>query len=102
MVIYNKIVRDKIPEIMLEKGEKPNIEILDNERYIKELDKKLNEEVKEYQESKEIEELADIMEVIYAISNARGCSEEQLNSKRSEKLKKRGGFKKRLFLISKE
>lgn len=102
MIKYNKLVRDKIPEIMLEKGEKPNTEILDNERYLEELDKKMNEEVKEYQESKDIEELADIMEVIYAISKARGYSEENLNNIRKEKLNKRGGFEERLFLISKE
>lgn len=99
---YNKLVRDKIPEIMERRGEAASICILDEKRYIEELDKKLNEEVQEYQESKDIEELADILEVIYAVCNAKSISFERLQKIREEKFEKRGGFSKKIFLISKE
>ena len=67
MTIYNKLVRDKIPEIMLSKGETPITKILDNVEYIAFLEKKLDEEVAEYHNSQDIEELADILEVVYAL-----------------------------------
>lgn len=62
------------------------------------LDEKLNEELLEYQESKDIEEIADILEVIYAIANARGYSVVQLEQIRKKKADKRGGFEKKIFL----
>lgn len=96
--IYNKLVRDLIPEIIKETGKLCNTEILSDEMYIKMLDEKLNEEILEYQESKDIEEIADILEVIYAISNARGYSVIQLEQIRKEKADKRGGFEKKIFL----
>lgn len=102
MEIYNKLVRDKIPEIMKNKGEKAVTRILPHESYLSELDKKLNEEFREYQESKDIEELADIIEVIYSISEAKGCSVDELHKIRELKKQQRGGFKDRIFLISKE
>ena len=64
MKIYNKLVRDNIPEIMIKNKAKPVTRILSDEEYLIELNKKLLEEVKEYLESGEIEELADIEEVI--------------------------------------
>lgn len=102
MEIYNKLVRDKIPEIIKNKGEKTVTQILSQERYLSELDKKLNEEVKEYQESRDIEELADIIEVIYSICEARECSIDELHKIRGLKKQQRGGFDDRIFLISKE
>lgn len=98
MKIYNKLVRDKIDEIMIEKGVKPVTRILSNEEYLKELNKKLLEEVNEYLESKEVEELADIEEVIIAILEAKNISRENLEEIRQSKVKKRGAFKRRLFL----
>ena len=98
MKIYNKLVRDKIDEIMIEKGANPVTRILSNEEYLKELDKKLLEEVNEYLESKEVEELADIEEVILAILEAKNISKDNLEEIRQSKVKKRGGFKRRLFL----
>ena len=98
MKIYNKLVRDKIEDIMIEKGAKPVTRILSNEEYLKELDKKLLEEVKEYLESKEVEELADIEEVIIAILEAKNISRENLEEIRQTKVKKRGAFKRKLFL----
>ncbi len=55
-----KLVRDKIPQIITDAGKKPITEILDQERYLEELDKKLEEEVAEYQADKSIEEMADV------------------------------------------
>lgn len=59
---YNKLVRDKIPEIIESKGDECTLEILNDDRYIEMLDKKLNEELAEYQTDKTLEELADLLE----------------------------------------
>jgi predicted house-cleaning noncanonical NTP pyrophosphatase (MazG superfamily) len=99
---FRKLVRDKIPDIIRQQGETPRIEILSDDAYLTELDKKLFEEMEEYQGSKEPEELADILEVIYAICTARGYSVDELYKMREEKLNKRGGFSKKIFLVSKE
>lgn len=97
--IYNKLVRDKIPEIIEADGKTCTTEILSDEQYIKMLDEKLNEELAEYQESKDIEELADMLEVMYAIATARGYSQEQLETIRKQKADKRGGFEKKILLL---
>jgi len=102
MILYNKLVRDKIPEIIKTGGENPIVTVLDKTEYIEALNKKLIEEVNEYQESKDIEELADILEVICAICETKEISFEQLQSLQAQKRKKRGGFSKRLFLIGKD
>lgn len=64
---YNKLVRDRIPEIIAAQGQKPIIRVMDDKEYISSLEKKFDEEVAEYHESKELEELADVLEVIYAL-----------------------------------
>lgn len=97
---FNKLVRDKIPDIIRNQGEIPSIKVLSEDEYIIELEKKLSEEVNEYQESKEIEELADILEVIYAICKVKKCSITELDKIRKEKLDKRGGFSNKYFLVS--
>jgi predicted house-cleaning noncanonical NTP pyrophosphatase (MazG superfamily) len=96
--IYNKLVRNKIPDIIALDDKTCTTEILSDEQYLIMLDKKLNEECAEYQESKSIEELADILEVMYALSIARGYSIEELESVRKEKADKRGGFDKKILL----
>ena len=73
-ITYNKLVRDRIPEIIEKSGNKCIIEILSNEEYIEMLDKKLDEELAEYHKVENIEELADLLEVIYACAQARGYS----------------------------
>lgn len=98
---FKKLVRDKIPDIIRQQGEIPSVRILSDDEYLLELEKKLSEEVREYQESKEIEELADILELIYAICEAKNYSISELNRIREEKLNIRGGFLKKYFLISK-
>ena len=95
---HNKLVRDKIPEIIEKAGKKAYTHILSEEEYITELDKKLNEECAEYQADKNIEELADMLEVMYAIAEARGWSVSELETVRREKAEKRGAFEKRIFL----
>ena len=92
-----KLVRDKIPAIILADGKKPMTRILDTEEYLEELDKKLNEEIAEYQADKSIEEMADVLEVLFAICEARGHSVEELMAVRAEKREKRGGFEERIF-----
>lgn len=98
MKIYNKLIRDKIPEIIKNDGNMCETNVLNNKEYLKELNKKLYEELKEYNESGEIEELADLTELIYAIAEFKGCSIEEFNNMRINKREKRGRFKKRLFL----
>jgi len=98
MIRYNKLVRDKIPEIIEQSGKECTVEVMDDETYIKYLDQKLNEELAEYQEDKALEELADLLEVIYAVVKARGYSMEELESCRRQKIEKRGGFEKKLLL----
>lgn len=100
MLSYNKLVRDKIPEIIEASGKKCEIQVLNDETYLEMLDKKLGEEVKEYQESHEVEELADILEVIYALAQARSVSKEQLEEIRKAKADKRGSFEKKILLKS--
>ena len=96
--IYNKLVRDLIPEIIEKSGKKCSIEILDDEEYIKAIDAKLDEELAEYHKDKNVEELADLLEVIYAAVRARGYSLEDLESIRAAKVQERGAFDKRILL----
>lgn len=95
---YNKLVRDKIPQIIEADNKVCEKEILSDEEYTKMLDEKLNEECAEYQESKSIEELADILEVVYSIANKKGYSIEMLEKIRKEKADKRGGFSAKILL----
>ena len=102
MTLYNKAIRDKIPEIISESGKKFNIKHLDDESFLAELEKKLVEEVNEYTESKDVEELADLLEVIYRISELRGVNCDELDKTRKDKAEKRGKFDSNLFLIDAE
>ena len=98
MRIYNKLVRDNIPDIIKNQGEKPYVSVLDDKRYNTQLRKKLKEEVREYLISEEIEELADIIEVVEAIANHKGSSLEKVLEIKEKKAVKNGKFEKRLFL----
>jgi predicted house-cleaning noncanonical NTP pyrophosphatase (MazG superfamily) len=97
-IIHNKLVRDKIPEIIVQSGKKAVCRTLSDSEYIEQLDRKLNEECAEYQADKSIEEMADVLEVLYAIAKARGYSVGELERIRSEKAAKRGGFAEKIFL----
>ncbi len=95
---YNKLVRDRIPEIIEAGGKRCVCATLSEEEYLTRLDEKLNEELSEYQESKSMEELADLLEVIRAVAAARGSSIEEVEAIRRDKAAKRGGFEKKLLL----
>lgn len=96
---YNKAIRDKIPEIISQSGNECNVKILSDEQFLKKLEEKLTEEVLEYRESKSLEELADILEVINRILEIKGIPKEKLEEIRIMKKDERGGFDKNLFLI---
>ena len=95
---YNKLVRDKIPEIMESQGKNFSTRILNEDEYRIELNRKLQEEVKEYIEDNNVEELADIVEVVYGILDSMGVSVDKFEKVRNEKVEKRGAFKKHIFL----
>ncbi len=101
-MIYNKLVRDKIPEIIRSQGETPNVRILEDAEYSLQLDKKLDEEVGEFHRERNLQELADILEVVLALSENLGYTREQLMEEYRRKHDSRGGFRQRIFLISKE
>jgi len=102
LIKYNKVIRDKIPEIIADSGKKYTLKQLDDTSFLSELEKKLIEEVNEYTESKDVEELADLLEVIYRISELRGVNSDELDEIRKEKAEKRGKFDDNLFLIDAE
>ena len=95
---YNKLVRDQIPEIIESSGNTCVTEILSDEDYLKMLDAKLDEELAEYHKDQNLEELADLLEVIRACAVARGYTIEELERVRAEKTAKRGGFEKKILL----
>lgn len=97
-ITYHKLVRDKIPEIIEAQGKTCKVRTLSDDEYLKMIDAKLDEELAEYHEDQNIEELADLMEVIYAAAKARGYSVEELEKVRAQKAEKRGAFEKKLLL----
>lgn len=99
MKTYNKLVRDKIPQIIRQSGKECRLKVLNDEEFLYYLEKKLEEEFKEYMESKEILELADMVEVIYAILDAKGIDIDDFERSRKAKRENRGGFDERIFLI---
>ena len=101
--VYNKLVRDKIPEaIEKTEGRTANYKILNDKEYLQELDRKLFEEAHEFVEEHSVEELADLMEVISAIMNARGLSLEEVEIARKTKSNKKGKFDDKIYLIDVE
>lgn len=96
--VYQKLVRDRIPEIIEADGKTCVIETLSDSRYLEMLDAKLAEELAEYQGSKSLEELADLLEVMRAVVQARGWTWEQLEQVRQEKSAQRGCFEKKILL----
>ena len=96
---YNKAVRDRIPEIIQKDGHSCNVKKLSDEEFLEHLERKISEEVAEYQSDKNPEELADILEVIYRVAQLKGVSKEELEKIRIKKSEERGGFDKNLFLI---
>jgi predicted house-cleaning noncanonical NTP pyrophosphatase (MazG superfamily) len=106
MPIYNKLVRDRIPEIIESTGKKFSTRILNNEEYITELKKKSFEELQEYVQvtnnEDAIEELADLLEIIHTLAEYHGSSIQMIEEVRKVKAEKRGGFKEKIFLLEVE
>lgn len=101
MKIYNKLVRDKIPEIIAKDNGKTCVtRIMDNEEYLSALNSKLQEELKEYLNSNDVEELADLEEVLRAILDVKRISYDEFEAVRKEKAEKRGAFKEKILLES--
>lgn len=101
-MIHNKLVRDRIPEIIEKSGKTPVTRMLDAEEYRAELRRKLTEETNEYLESGELEELADILTVLRALCRADGHTIDELEAAYDRKLEARGGFEERIYLIRTE
>lgn len=100
--IYNKLVRDNIPEIIVGNGGNPFTRVLDDSEYKAELEKKLNEEYQEVlgttTSDDRVEELADMLEIIEALAKLEGKSLDDVIEVAKEKRSKRGGFSKKIFL----
>lgn len=94
----NKLVRDNIPNIIEQKGDKPDFVILDSYDYYNELKKKLSEELTEFNESDDILELCDLVEVISAILDYRNINGKEFEEMRSKENKTNGKFKDKIFL----
>ncbi|MFQ6724462.1 MAG: hypothetical protein ACLRFE_03955 [Clostridia bacterium] len=95
---YGKLVRDRIIEIIKANGENPIYHTLSDDEYLDELHKKLFEEANEFIENDDPEELADLMEVIYAIAKHKNINMEEVEKERVKKREKRGGFEDKIYL----
>ncbi len=100
MKIYNKLVRDRIPEIITSDNCSCVTRIMEDDEYLESLNSKMQEELKEYLESGEVEELADLEEVLRAILDFKKVSYADFEKIRNNKVEKRGAFKKKIFLES--
>ncbi len=105
--IYNKLIRDKIPQIIKKNNQKGDFEKLNKKEFQKALLKKLEEETKEVIEAKDnkeelINEISDIYEIIDAMIESFNLNKKEIIQKQKDKRRKRGGFKERIFLKSVE
>ncbi|MBC8059701.1 MAG: nucleoside triphosphate pyrophosphohydrolase [Clostridiaceae bacterium] len=98
MKIYNKLVRDLIPQVIANSGRQFSAHWASKEQFPKLLEEKLMEEVNEYLEDKNLEELADVLEVLVALAGTLGYAEEELFEKRKQKKEERGGFSEGIVL----
>lgn len=95
---YDKLVRDRIPEIIGANGKRSAVRTLTDAEYMQRLDQKLVEELTEYQESGDLDELADLVELVQTITAHRGMSWDAFEAMRAHKREERGGFGARLLL----
>lgn len=106
MPVYNKLVRDLIPTIIEKDGKACTVKQLDHAAYIVELKKKMHEELAEYEHAENdfeaIEELADLLELLYAATAVHGATVKELEEIRQQKAINRGKFDERLFLVEVE
>ncbi|MGY3188571.1 pyrophosphohydrolase domain-containing protein [Lysinibacillus sp. TE18511] len=103
MPVYNKLVRDLIPQVIEAGGKTCSIRMLDSSEHLKEIKVKMQEEALEFFEAacqkEAVEELADILELVHAAIHMYGVSYEQLEQIRTQKKKQRGGFSQGIYLI---
>lgn len=106
MPVYNKLVRDRILEIIEKAGKHYSSRVLNEQEYITEVRKKMHEELDEYESAKtdedSVEELADLLELVYAAAAVHGATADELEEVRREKAEKRGSFTDRIFLLEVE
>ena len=95
---YNKLVRNKIIDIISANGETPIYHTLSDEEYLEELHKKVFEEANEFVENDDPEELADLLEVIYSIAKHKNINMQEVEKIRIKKREKRGGFEGKIYL----
>jgi len=100
--IYNKLVRDKIPEIIVSSGKIPATRVLSTDEYHTSLLDKLQEEVDEFIHDKNGEELADISEVLHALAASIGITPQEVEDIRKHKAEERGSFSQKIYLESVE
>lgn len=98
--VFHKLVRDNIPEIIQSKGDTPHIRIMTDGEYHDALIQKVGEELREYAESRSLEELADLLEVILSLASFQGYSYAELDQTRLKKRERNGGFEKKILLHS--
>ena len=99
---YNKLVRDNIPSIIYEQGKCVHFRSLSKSEFSEYLENKLDEEVAEFHKTPSLEELADIIEVVYALAETHGYSVFDLGRMRRRKLFEKGGYVKRICLMEVE
>jgi len=106
IVKYNKLIRDRIPEIVKKVGWKPTVRKLRKDEFLHALKKKVSEEARELIRAKNkkgiINEIVDIQELLDTLTSEIKLTKPHIKKLQSVKRKKRGGFKKRLFLIEEE
>ncbi len=100
IITHNKLVRDNIPDIIENNGQSAKAVILDDEKYTVALEKKLKEETREYLHSRELIELADILEVVEALAKNQGSSFDEVLEMKKQKQIINGAFDKKIFLVS--
>lgn len=106
MPTYNKLIRDKIPEIIKMTGKNAKTAILSDDEYVMELKKKTKEELQEYltaeTDKDSLEELADLLELFHALAKVHGSTIKEVEEIREKKAEQRGGFNEKVYLIAVE
>jgi predicted house-cleaning noncanonical NTP pyrophosphatase (MazG superfamily) len=97
-ILYDKLIRDKIPEIIENAGKEYEIHKADEQEYIEKLLLKVEEELAEFKEDPSIAEMADLFEVLDAVIGYYDFDKEQIKDYQEKKRKERGGFKRKLIL----